>query len=48
MDNIILSQFESAKNIERDFTGMGCFISFEIDQSKTPFSFENIESSILE
>jgi hypothetical protein len=27
---------------------MGCFISFEIDQSKTPFSFENIESSILE
>jgi hypothetical protein len=47
MDNIILSQFESAKNIERDFTGMGCFISFEIDQSKS-FSLENTKYTALD
>lgn len=40
--NIISLQFESAKNINRNFTGMGCFISFEIDKSNS-FSLENID-----
>lgn len=40
--DIISQQFKSAKNIKREFTGMGCFITFEIDLSKS-FSLKDIK-----